>query len=115
MRSRSFVAVALAIVLLLAGAGAVLAYDSSQSRTIGTVSSQTGIAVDSAALSGRIEAVLSGAASSRRISVPVARIEPKMTTRQLAARNATIITVDRASFRLRLWKNLRLVRTYPIA
>jgi lipoprotein-anchoring transpeptidase ErfK/SrfK len=83
--------------------------------SIGAVLSQTGISVDRAALSGRIEAVLSGSVANRRIAVPIARTEPKVTTAQLASRYPTAITVDRGSFRLRLWKNLKLVKTYEIA
>jgi lipoprotein-anchoring transpeptidase ErfK/SrfK len=83
--------------------------------SIGAVSSETGVSVDRAALGGRIEAVLSGSAANHRIAVPITRTEPKVTTAQLASRYPTAITVDRGSFRLRLWKNLRLVKTYEIA
>jgi lipoprotein-anchoring transpeptidase ErfK/SrfK len=83
--------------------------------SIGAVSSKTGISVDRAALSGRIEAVLSGSAANHRIAVPITRTEPKVTTGRLASRYPTAITIDRGAFRLRLWKNLRLVKTYEIA
>jgi lipoprotein-anchoring transpeptidase ErfK/SrfK len=83
--------------------------------SIGAVPSRTGIAVDTGTLSGRIEAVLSGSATSHRIAVPITRTQPKVSTRQLAARYPTIITIDRGSFRLRLWKHLRLVKSYEIA
>jgi lipoprotein-anchoring transpeptidase ErfK/SrfK len=83
--------------------------------SVGTVTSETGIAVDSAALSAKIEAVLSDTGRGRRLAVPVTRTEPKVTTSQLAARYPTIITVDRGSFRLRLWKHLQLARSYSIA
>jgi lipoprotein-anchoring transpeptidase ErfK/SrfK len=83
--------------------------------SIGTVSSQTGIAVDRAELSAKIEAVLSDTARGRRLGVPVTRTQPKVSSAQLEARYPTIITVDRGSFQLRLWKNLKLARTYSIA
>jgi lipoprotein-anchoring transpeptidase ErfK/SrfK len=83
--------------------------------SIETVSGQTGIAAQSPELSARIKAALSGGEPGRRIGVPVTRTQPKVSTAQLAARYPTIITIDRASFRLRLWKHLRLVRSYPIA
>jgi lipoprotein-anchoring transpeptidase ErfK/SrfK len=38
-----------------------------------------------------------------------------VTESQLAAEYPTIITIDRSAFELRLWKHLRLVKTYPIA
>ncbi len=83
--------------------------------SIGSVPSQTGVAVDNATLSGRIEAVLSGNAKRRSMAVPVTMTHPKVTTSQLVARYPTVITVDRGTFRLRLWKGLKLVRTYEIA
>ncbi len=47
---------------------------------------------------------------------PVARtVEPKVTTRQLAKKYPTVITVDRPTFTLRLWKNLRVAKEYTVA
>ena len=40
---------------------------------------------------------------------------PKVRTSQLVDRYPTVITVDRANFRLRLFKRLKLVKTYTIA
>src|SRR5262249_40388141 len=82
--------------------------------SIGAVPSATGIAVQGSELSSRIEAALTDV-TDPPLRVPVTTTAPKVSTRQLAARNPTIITVDRSSFRLRLWKNLHLVKTYTIA
>jgi lipoprotein-anchoring transpeptidase ErfK/SrfK len=41
--------------------------------------------------------------------------KPKVTTDELAQRNATVLIVNRSAFQLRLFKHLRLVKTYPIA
>jgi lipoprotein-anchoring transpeptidase ErfK/SrfK len=82
--------------------------------SIGVVPSATGIAVRDSALRARVRAALI-AVSDPPIRVPVKVTDPKVTTRQLAARNPTIITVDRGSFELRLWKNLHLAKTYSIA
>jgi lipoprotein-anchoring transpeptidase ErfK/SrfK len=38
-----------------------------------------------------------------------------VTKRQLAKKYPTIVLVDRSGFKLRLFKNLKLVKTYPIA
>jgi lipoprotein-anchoring transpeptidase ErfK/SrfK len=83
--------------------------------SIGAVQDQPGIAVRSSELSAAIDAALIHANAPRRIRIPVGMTHPKVTTRQLASAYPTIITVDRSSFRLRLWKHLRLMKTYTIA
>jgi lipoprotein-anchoring transpeptidase ErfK/SrfK len=83
--------------------------------SIGAVESQTGVTVREQRLTDRINRALTDPSASRRIAVSVARTPAKVTTAQLAANYPAIITVDRSSFRLRLWKGLRLVKTYTIA
>lgn len=83
--------------------------------SIGAVDSRTGIAVREQRLTDAINRALTHPAAPRRITVSVTRTPAKVTTAQLATHYPAIITVDRSGFRLRLWKNLRLVRTYPIA
>jgi lipoprotein-anchoring transpeptidase ErfK/SrfK len=41
--------------------------------------------------------------------------QPEVTKDELASRYPVAITINRSSFELRLWKNLELVETYPIA
>ncbi len=82
--------------------------------SIGSVASHAGLEVQQEQLISRIDDALSRA-SSRAIMVPVIATAPRVTSSTLAARYPTIITVDRAAFTLRLWKNLRLVRSYRIA
>jgi hypothetical protein len=43
------------------------------------------------------------------------RVRPAITHAGLARRNRTVVTIDRGSFRLRLFKRLRYDRSYPIA
>ncbi len=83
--------------------------------SIDSVHSRPGLAVSATALAQRIETALTHPNTPKAIRIPTAATKPKVTTRQLAARYPTIITVDRNTFRLRLWKHLRLARTYPIA
>ncbi len=83
--------------------------------SIGAVESRTGIAVREQRLTDAINQALTDPSAPRRIAVSVTRTPAKVTTAQLATRYPAIITVDRSSFRLRLWKRLRLVKTYPIA
>ena len=43
------------------------------------------------------------------------RLRPAVSVKQLARKYATYVSVDRGNFKLRLFKRLRLVKTYPIA
>ncbi len=43
------------------------------------------------------------------------RTKPEVTRAELAKAYPTYITIDRAAFTLRLFKNLKLVKSYPIA
>ncbi len=45
----------------------------------------------------------------------VRRTKPDVTTDELASRYPSYITVDRGGFTLKLWKNLKLAKTYTIA
>jgi lipoprotein-anchoring transpeptidase ErfK/SrfK len=42
-------------------------------------------------------------------------VQPQVTTAELGEKYPKVVTVDRANFRLRLFKNLRLAKTYKIA
>ncbi|MBA2505293.1 MAG: L,D-transpeptidase/peptidoglycan binding protein [Thermoleophilaceae bacterium] len=53
--------------------------------------------------------------ASSEIEVKTYKIEPKVTTADLPARYPSFVAVDRESFKLRLYKNLRLAETYTIA
>jgi len=42
-------------------------------------------------------------------------VQPKVTTANLAGKYPAVVTVDRGNFTLRLFKNLKLAKTYKIA
>jgi lipoprotein-anchoring transpeptidase ErfK/SrfK len=71
-----------------------------------------------ALVSDKLTSELRGAIESphdRTLSAPVQKTKPQVTTDQLAQKYPVYITIDRANFQLRLWKNLKLAQTYPIA
>jgi lipoprotein-anchoring transpeptidase ErfK/SrfK len=82
---------------------------------LSTVPGQTGVSVESDKLGSRIDQVLSGAVTSRAVGVPTKKVQPKVTTAQLAARYPAYIVVDRNDFRLRFYNHLKLEHTYEIA
>lgn len=53
--------------------------------------------------------------AERSIAAAFRKVEPEVTTDEVADRYATIVIVDRGSFRLRLFKDLEEAETYPIA
>jgi lipoprotein-anchoring transpeptidase ErfK/SrfK len=67
---------------------------------------------------GELRAKLASAVDSARhrtVSASVDRVKPTVTTDQLAQKYPVFLTIDRAAFQLRLWKNLKLAKTYTIA
>jgi len=63
----------------------------------------------------RIDRILRYARRGRSVSLRRRRFKAPVTYRTLERRYRTVVTVDRRSFRLRLFKRLRYDRSYPIA
>jgi len=80
-----------------------------------SVASQAGLTVEQSRLGSRIEAALLAPQGQRNVEVPVRRVAPAVTTKQLAARYPAYIVVDRAEFKLRFYSHLKLSKTYEIA
>jgi lipoprotein-anchoring transpeptidase ErfK/SrfK len=82
---------------------------------LGTVPGQVGLSVESDRLGARIAQVLSGASANRAVGVPTRKVQPKITTAQLAAKTPAYIVINRNEFRLRFYNHLKLERSYEIA
>lgn len=83
---------------------------------LGITPAQRGRAVRYRTLNARIVQRLENPTSPRSIRAPMRSTRARVTTRaQLARKYPTIVIVDRAGFKLRLFKKLKLARTYPIA
>jgi lipoprotein-anchoring transpeptidase ErfK/SrfK len=79
------------------------------------VTGQDGVTIDRRPLQRAIVHALTTADAPRTVTVHARRVKPKVTTAQLATKYPVVITVDRSNFRLRLWKDLKLEKTYTIA
>ena len=79
------------------------------------VKEQPGWKVDAPALEQRVEQALSVPGVDRRVEAPVERLQPKVTRAQLARRYPVLLVADRSNFKLRLYKKLRLTKTYTVA
>jgi lipoprotein-anchoring transpeptidase ErfK/SrfK len=79
-------------------------------------SARRGVTVDAAALTKQVGDAFADPSLPRDgLRQPLKALEPGVTLAALRRANATILTVDRDNFKLRLFKNLHLVKTYGIA
>jgi lipoprotein-anchoring transpeptidase ErfK/SrfK len=79
------------------------------------VTGQDGVTIDRGPLRRAIVHALTTTDAPHTVTVHARTVKPKVTTAQLATKYPTVITVDRSNFRLRLWKDLKLEKTYTIA
>ncbi len=86
-----------------------------QPASLAPVSGQAGVTVQLRPLRHEIVRALTHPEASHTVQATVRTVAPKVRTSQLAARYGTVITVDRTNFKLRLFKSLKLVKTYTIA
>ncbi len=78
-------------------------------------SSHRGVAVAASLLRREIVTNLITPVARRLIEVPVRHRRPRVTVAVLRRRHPSFITIDRSAFRLRLYRHLRPLRSYPIA
>jgi lipoprotein-anchoring transpeptidase ErfK/SrfK len=79
------------------------------------VTGQDGVAIDRRPLQRAIVHALTTADAPHTVTVHARTVKPAVTTAQLAKKYPVVITIDRSNFRLRLWKDLKLEKTYTIA
>jgi lipoprotein-anchoring transpeptidase ErfK/SrfK len=79
------------------------------------VKEQIGRRVNGRALRQRVEQALTVPGVDRTVRPPTRTIQPKVTRAELANRYPIVLVADRANFRLRLYKRLRLAKEYIVA
>jgi len=79
------------------------------------VRARAGVRVNRSALVQRVEQALTVPGVDRDVQAPTARIRPKVTRAQLADKYPLLLVADRGSFKLRLYKNLKLARSFTVA
>jgi lipoprotein-anchoring transpeptidase ErfK/SrfK len=82
---------------------------------IAKVSSEQGLAVEASDLHRRIRAAIVSPSAKRTFVAHTRRVEPQVTTADLKRKYNTVIIVDRGAYTLRLYKDLELAQTFPIA
>jgi lipoprotein-anchoring transpeptidase ErfK/SrfK len=86
-----------------------------QTASLPAIPSQTGLRLDARRLRASVQEALDSIGGGRSVRGRVRVVQPKVTTADLADKYPRVVTVDRAGFRLRLFKNLKLAKTYKIA
>jgi L,D-transpeptidase-like protein/putative peptidoglycan binding protein len=71
--------------------------------------------VKAALLRWRMKHALVSRHVGRRIKVPVRWVDPEVTVNTLRRQNPAYITIDRGNFTLKVFKNLKFVKSYSIA
>lgn len=83
--------------------------------SLAPVTGQDGVTVERRRVRRAVVRALTTADADHTVRVTARTVRPKVTTAQLAKEYPVVITVDRSNFQLRLWRDLRLVKTYTIA
>lgn len=74
-----------------------------------------GRTIDTRVLRARMWALVNQPGAKREIRAKLIKTRPKTDTAQIAKRYPVLLTVDRRAFRIRLFKNLKRVKSFPIA
>jgi lipoprotein-anchoring transpeptidase ErfK/SrfK len=77
--------------------------------------SKPGTTIDARALAKAVDAALDSPTLSRKLTARTVPLRASVTFKDLAKRYGTVLTVDREHFTLRLFKQLKLSKSYPIA
>lgn len=74
-----------------------------------------GHGIDAATLAAEVNAALDNPALARRLHEKVGKVRPKVNANDLRRAHGTVITIDKAHFKLRLFKHLKFSKSYPVA
>jgi lipoprotein-anchoring transpeptidase ErfK/SrfK len=83
--------------------------------SLGHTEARTGRELKAGSLRRKIGVALQEPVGERTIKAPVKVTKPKVTSEELADRHPVVLTVDRGSFTLRIFKRLKLRKSYRIA
>ncbi|HXS47016.1 MAG TPA: L,D-transpeptidase/peptidoglycan binding protein [Solirubrobacterales bacterium] len=83
--------------------------------TLDVVPAENGRKLRDDLLTRQLNAAVLNAAADHTIAARTHPTMPEVTTKEVASAYPTYITLDRASYTLRFWKNLKLVKSYTVA
>ncbi|HEY2635980.1 MAG TPA: L,D-transpeptidase family protein [Solirubrobacteraceae bacterium] len=82
---------------------------------VSTKKGHAGHQLQSARLRADVEAALGARTAPHRIVARLRTVDPKTSTAEVAKRYPVVLTLDRSAFKLNLFKNLKLVKSYTVA
>ncbi|HKG35659.1 MAG TPA: L,D-transpeptidase/peptidoglycan binding protein [Solirubrobacterales bacterium] len=88
---------------------------SATGSSLNVVAAENGRELRDNLLEKQLAGVVTSATKPRAIRAVVRTTRPEVTTDQVASAYPTYLTLDRANYTLRLWKNLKLAESYPVA
>jgi lipoprotein-anchoring transpeptidase ErfK/SrfK len=83
--------------------------------SLNVVAGQAGRKVRDNALTEQLDRAATADTGTRTIRAVVHSTKPKVSTDEVAGEYPTFVTLDRANYALRFWKNLKLVKSYTVA
>ncbi len=84
-------------------------------NSLSVVEAQNGHKLRDNLLTAKLTRLLDEGRGNRVVAARVNTLKPEVTTKEVADRYPTYLTVDRGSFQLKLWKDLKLAKTYTVA
>ncbi len=88
---------------------------SASGDSLNVVPGQPGRKVRDVALTAELNQAATGASGGRTITAVVHSTKPQVSTDEVASKYPAFITLDRANYTLRFWRNLKLAKTYTVA
>lgn len=83
--------------------------------SLSVVESENGYKLRDNLLSEQLHSLLDSGRGTRTLVAKVNVTKPTVSTSEVASKYPTYITVDRSTFQLKLWKDLKLEKTYTVA
>lgn len=83
--------------------------------SLNVVAGQDGRKLRDNLLTKELEAAVLNAGAGDRIVARVHSVQPEITKSEVAAKYPSYLTLDRSTFTLRLWKHLKLAKSYTVA
>ena len=83
--------------------------------SLNVVPSENGRTLKEGKLLVSVERALDNGGRNKLVNAHVVVAKPKITTAHVAQKYPTYLTLDRANYTLRFWKNLKMVKSYTVA